>query len=346
MLQKIYDNSPRNEELSQAVARVVIMGIVTLMFIGVAFYRPAVNTGVVFAGSYFLFALIWLAFIKWVPHRFPVRRYVSIFSDLGIASIGMYSLDAYGAALYPLYLWIIVGNGMRFGQKYLLVAMVIGVTGFGVAQYYTTYWQHNEPMGIGLLTGMIILPLFYLVLIRRLHQAIEHAQFAASHDAMTGLVNRSHFIDRLEYEVDRSERYGNQFCVFYIDLDDFKKINDTYGHQQGDEVLISVANRLLSVVRASDMVARLGGDEFAVLTLSLKGQTAIEQLAVKLIDSLSEPIVVQGQPLCHSASLGVSSYPTHGVSVNALMNAADHAMYRAKHSGKNSYSLCLQASVD
>jgi diguanylate cyclase (GGDEF)-like protein/PAS domain S-box-containing protein len=161
----------------------------------------------------------------------------------------------------------------------------------------------------------------------------------AHHDALTGLPNRLLFSDRLSQALFQADRRGKGFSVFYIDLDNFKPINDRWGHDQGDLVLKEAARRLLSCLRREDTAARLGGDEFAVV-LS-EGRDGAAVVAQKIIAAISAPLTgPKGKPLGQKlgVSLGISVYPEDGASAIELLEHADEAMYSVKHGAKNSFA--------
>jgi diguanylate cyclase (GGDEF)-like protein len=258
-------------------------------------------------------------------------------------------VGSFGAALYPLYLWVIVGNGMRFGPRCLIIAMAIGLGGFMTSALFNGYWSQNIPTAVGLGIGMIVLPLFYLVLIKRLHmlnerldQQLSKASYAATHDALTDLANRAYFFQRIDEEIGAGERYKEKFAILFIDLDGFKAINDTYGHQYGDMTLKTVAKRLKKFVRKSDIVCRLGGDEFGVLLHGVHNSEDLRRFSQKLIKSLSAPIAINRYTVKVTASVGISLYPNHGSTPDELINKADQAMYRTKNKGKNGYTFYLE----
>jgi diguanylate cyclase (GGDEF)-like protein len=166
-------------------------------------------------------------------------------------------------------------------------------------------------------------------------QAVYEKQ--AAQDALTGLVSRRLFEDRLEHAISVVRRLGHALALLYIDLDDFKPINDSFGHDAGDAVLKEVALRLRSAARDSDTVARLGGDEFAVLMESDCGRVGAAALAARIIDTISCPIDVDGHECRVRASIGIAIMPSQTVDKKALMKAADEAMYRAKTAGGSTY---------
>lgn len=153
----------------------------------------------------------------------------------------------------------------------------------------------------------------------------------AYHDGLTGLANRLLLADRFNGAVVRAKRNSKCFALLMIDLNDFKSVNDLYGHAAGDAVLIATARRLACSVRATDTVARLGGDEFVLIIESLEEQQEIAKLGEKLFDSLSAPIPFDTGVLeSVSASIGVAVYPDDGLSLNEMLAVADQAMYDCK----------------
>lgn len=169
--------------------------------------------------------------------------------------------------------------------------------------------------------------------------AEERAEFLATRDPLTGLPNRMLVNDRLEQGIANAARKNGQLAFMFIDLDRFKTINDSLGHDVGDELLKRVAARLSACVRVSDTVARLGGDEFAVILENLQSndQEGAQNVAEKMIASLASPIMINNQHLNTSCSIGISLYPDDGADPQTLMKHADVAMYDAKAKGRNNY---------
>jgi diguanylate cyclase (GGDEF)-like protein/PAS domain S-box-containing protein len=170
----------------------------------------------------------------------------------------------------------------------------------------------------------------------------------AHHDALTGLPNRFLALDRLNQAIGNSNREQRRVSVVFVDLDNFKRINDSLGHSVGDGVLVEVARRLAGVLRAGDTVARLGGDEFLVVLPSLARVGDVEQVVEKLFASLREPIEVDGYRLHMSASAGIAMHPDDGLTADDLLRSADAAMYEAKREGRRNwrfFSPALQAEA-
>lgn len=168
-------------------------------------------------------------------------------------------------------------------------------------------------------------------------EAQERLRYIAHHDTLTQLPNRSMMMDRLQHAIKRARRDGTRIAILFIDLDHFKMINDTLGHDVGDRAIKEVARLLLSSLRAADTVVRFGGDEFVILLEEIHQQEEVTRLVRKVLAALSAPIHMQGQELFMSASIGVTLCPDDGDDVNTLLKHADIAMYRAKEYGRNRY---------
>jgi len=159
----------------------------------------------------------------------------------------------------------------------------------------------------------------------------------AHHDSLTGLPNRILFNDRLEKAIETAKRNKKTIALLFIDLDHFKEINDSLGHNFGDEILKIISNRLLEVTRDEDSIARLGGDEFTVILEKLSQVQDASLIANKIINALSQAIIVAENTLYISCSIGISIYPDDGVSAQNLLKFADSAMYKAKDEGRNNF---------
>ena len=172
------------------------------------------------------------------------------------------------------------------------------------------------------------------VLERKKAEQREHE--LATRDALTGLLNRRSLMEHLEHAVVNATRRKEQFALLFLDLDKFKNINDTLGHDVGDELLRQVATRLLEAVRESDEVARLGGDEFVVLIEALASSSLAAKVAKKIALSLARPYTISAHQVKTSASIGIGLFPQDGASMQSLINRADRAMYHAKQMKRGS----------
>lgn len=182
--------------------------------------------------------------------------------------------------------------------------------------------------------------------VRNMEQRIAHAQrveYLAFHDSLTGLPNRAFFTQLLTQGMHHSKRYNKQLALLFLDLDRFKMINDSLGHDAGDELLKEMSRRLNKAVRVSDVVARLGGDEFVVLLPEIETITQAEIVAEKVLSVICEPFTLAGQELHITVSIGVAVYPRDGEDEQSLLKSADIAMYYAKERGKNNVQFSSEA---
>ncbi len=170
-------------------------------------------------------------------------------------------------------------------------------------------------------------------------ESAERFTYLAQYDQLTGLPNRNLFRDRLTQAIARARREDGRPALLCLDLDRFKEINDTFGHETGDQVLRNVAGRLADCVRAGDTIARLGGDEFVIILDNLVTATDAEKLARKILLAFSQPTRLDSTDFYVTPSIGLAIYPEHGSDTNSLLKHADIAMYHAKNEGRNNFQL-------
>lgn len=189
---------------------------------------------------------------------------------------------------------------------------------------------------------------------QRLCQREQELQHAAFHDPLTELPNRRYLIERVETALADAQRRQETVALILIDLDHFKPINDSYGHDAGDLMLRTIGHRLREHVRSNDMVARLGGDEFAVLICGPQAQAQAEEIAARLLEELAKPVLYGASQLAVTISIGAALYPQHAVQFAGLYKSADEALYRAKQQGRSGFVIqsdslspqaCLQLDV-
>jgi|GEM_PF-3106240 len=215
-----------------------------------------------------------------------------------------------------------VWNRTRDGEIFLAEECITAIPGpDGEAEYYVAVFQN--------------------VTETRQREAQMHHR--AYHDILTNLPNRALFLDRLEQALSQADRHGHRVAVLFIDLDNFKAINDRWGHECGDRVLQQAAERMAQCIRVSDTVCRLGGDEFTILLAHLDEERDAARVADKLLKLLHNPFAACGTRFTLSASIGIALHPPHGAEPQGLISTADRAMYQAKQGGKDRY---LFASVE
>jgi diguanylate cyclase (GGDEF)-like protein/PAS domain S-box-containing protein len=167
----------------------------------------------------------------------------------------------------------------------------------------------------------------------------QHLDHLAHHDQLTGLPNRHYLSHHLPGAIEEAKRNGTMLAVLFLDLDRFKDINDSRGHETGDKLLKTVAERVRATVRREDMVVRMGGDEFIVILQAVRQAQVIHETAARINEALSAPVIVDGRPLVATVSIGVSLFPRDGADMGELLRHSDTAMYQAKDSGRNNFQL-------
>lgn len=206
--------------------------------------------------------------------------------------------------------------------------------------YLMKFFSIGAALFLFIAAGALIIA--FAVTKQKLYQA--QLQVMALFDPLTKLPNRVLFFDRLKMTAEHSRRYGSAFGLLYIDLDGFKQVNDTLGHEAGDELLGIVGNILLKSCRRSDTVARLGGDEFAVIYAGFDSLAAVEVFTDRIITTLQSSFELTAGKVSIGASIGIAFFPMDSDNLEELVNLADKAMYTAKHQGKNTYILASSMS--
>src|SRR5579862_6363116 len=173
----------------------------------------------------------------------------------------------------------------------------------------------------------------------QLFEKQQHLDHLAHHDQLTGLPNRLHLAHYLPGAIEQARRDKTMLAVLFLDLDRFKHINDSRGHETGDKLLMTVAERVRSTVRREDIVVRMGGDEFIVVLQGVKDPELINEMAGRINEALSAPVIVDGRPLNTTVSIGVSLFPRDGSDMGELLRHSDTAMYQAKDRGRNNFML-------
>jgi diguanylate cyclase (GGDEF)-like protein len=198
------------------------------------------------------------------------------------------------------------------------------------------------PISLLVLTTALAFTLLIFYRIRKIEHELSSSEDQArqliGHDPLSGLANRLLFSMRLDQELARSSRDTAGLAVFFLDLDRFKDVNDTHGHQAGDELIQGVAKRLSALLRTSDTLSRFGGDEFAIIQTNVKSEVDAEKLGRRILESITEPFAIAGTQVSVGVSIGIALAPENGVEREILMQLADTALYQSKNDGRNRYS--------
>ncbi len=235
--------------------------------------------------------------------------------------------------------WHDVARELRVGSA-AAVPLMHRKERLGVMLFYCTETHVFDDENVKLLVHMaknVSFALNNLELEEERKRSEDRIHYLATHDALTGIANRAMFGELLRLAVDSGNRYDRRFAVMFIDLDRFKIINDTLGHDAGDILLKTVSARFQTCLRNSDVLARLGGDEFVVLAQEVETQEHISTVARKLLSEAKRTVDVSGQECRVTASIGIALFPRDGDNTETLIKSADAAMYLAKEEGKNNY---------
>ena len=329
------------QEQGQALARILLAGFGTVLFLVLRELGYG-DTPFMVSLVYLLSSVLYLSFVTRHRTRFLFRRYIVILLDLSLATYLAAYFPSAGIAFYPLFLWVMIGNGLRYSQYHMQFATLVGLLGFTGAMASSGYLWQQPGTYIGLMFGLVLMPKFFMVMIQRLsaanvelQQQKEQAEFMATHDVLTGLPNRAYLHTRMQQSLARAQRRGSKVAVAFIDLDSFKSINDSFGHEYGDFLLAQLAEAMRDVVRASDTVARLGGDEFVVVIEDDEQETRIERVIERLFECVGRYYRIAEYETYVTWSCGVVIYPHDGEDIHTLLKHADTAMYAAKNQGPN-----------
>ncbi|MGB5649215.1 MAG: GGDEF domain-containing protein [Sedimenticolaceae bacterium] len=212
-------------EQGQAITRIILAALGAILFFGARQYGHGDNPFLL-SVAYLLASVFYLSFISRHKDDYQWRRYVVILLDLGVASFLTGYFGQAGIAFYPLFLWVMVGNGLRYGEHFMQVATLFGLLGFSTALASSGFLWQQPAAYIGLMSGLVLMPKFFLVMIDRLAEANtelkaqkDHAEYMATHDVLTGLPNRACLHARMDQTLARARRTGNDVAVAFIDLD-------------------------------------------------------------------------------------------------------------------------------
>lgn len=301
----------------------MILGFPAVLFVGILFgYRHN--------GNHVLWANVAVAV-----------TYLLVFTGVSISGGPLISPATYVIPIPPLLAFCIIGRGPGFFWMSIVLATQLGLFSIAYRGYEFPFLvdasnaEINEGIDwvIAYIAIMAIAVVYETMNMRLKHERdAEHAryEFMATHDPLTDLPNRVLFHDQLNRSVLRGQRDDSHFSLLYIDLNGFKPINDQYGHEAGDKVLICVSRNIESSLREVDMVARLGGDEFAIILEGCGDSPTIDRMVRKVAGSIATPVVIGNQSVSVKASIGTATYPQDGLDGDSLVHAADQHMYTVK----------------
>ncbi|MFH1808117.1 MAG: diguanylate cyclase [Pseudomonadota bacterium] len=267
---------------------------------------------------------------SWQPSRSPLAALV--LGAIGLSVVGVLDLvTGFEIAVSPFYLFPVVSVAHYAGRRWGLLAAVLAAITWGLLDVAAGH-LYTHPV-IAVWNSVTRLAFFGVAawLYGQLRETLQRERMAATHDGLTGALNRRALLDAVELELERGRRSNRPWSLLYIDLDNFKQLNDRHGHAQGDLALRAVVDEMRRTLRQLDQVARIGGDELVVL-LPETAEAAAHSSAQRLRDALEGLFKAQGWPL--GLSMGALTVTAHHASVNDYLQRADGLMYQAKHGGK------------
>jgi len=331
------ENIYYQEEKNYASSRLMALIIVTC--ISLVFYQQA-DGEVEKMALYVALVLIALSMISILHYfiliRFPsmlleVRKNTLIFLDLLVLTFLIALFNEQGLFLLPLYIIIVMRNGLSLGITYFYTSIVLAGISWGLLLKYSPYWSEHVDIIATFAITTLLIPLFYLRFITRIHEknhelskVLISTEYDANYDTLTGIANRKMYKEYIQKTMKERE----PFALLFIDLNKFKVINDNYGHDVGDKVLQEAVSRLSQAIDHDDFIARLGGDEFVIITKRKK--IFLNKFVEKIEQNTIGKHVVNGIMIPISLSIGISIYPDDSADEMMLSKYADEAMYSAK----------------
>lgn len=351
-------NIIRNDvELEQAFIRCVLVLLVTLYLWTYPQAEP------LFPGSPRVVSLAYLiisipVFI-WIinrPGQLHLRRITFTVMDQAMIAYAA-SFGGHTIPIIAIAYWVIIGSGFRYGRGYLYLSAGTGLLGIIYNMAFNPEWADYLFIGWSYLLSILIVVFYTTSLLSRvietnlkLNESLKHLSNLAHIDSLTGLPNRLALVERLQQSIAMTKRLRTYLSLLYFDIDGFKAVNDTFGHNQGDALLKEVAQRIKERIRSTDMIARLGGDEFVIVLECTRLPQDSELVAATILDTIRgieidgvHHVIGTHMTLHVSASIGISVYgpdiSTVTPSVEEFIKRADDTMYMAKQAGKGCYRI-------
>ena len=345
-------DAARGIEVGQARTR-LICTLVGLCGFGAIATSVNLPTGIVIIGAGFcVYALLYLVLVHTRPVPTHARRGFAVIVD----SLANVIVASYGGAFaaYAGFLFLVtIGWGLRFGRHYLFLATALTILGMACNLAFSPYWQEQLLFGATIIFGLIANSVNAAILQGRIaegnHQLaekVEEVSRLAWQDQLTKLPNRPYFRDRLVQMLAAAARNKRQVALLLFDIDGFKAVNDTLGHEAGDRLLLEIAERVGRRVRQADTFARVGGDEFVILLDIGQDRSEAVPVAETLVGAIAEIDLFAAQGLRVGASVGIASSGALAGReriADELLMQADRAMYEAKRAGKGRYKFADEA---
>ncbi len=271
----------------------------------------------------------------------PKHTNVFIFLDIIMVSSTLAIIPEKGAFLHPILLFLVVNTGLNYGHKIMLNCNAFVIFAFTFTVITNSYWQNNLSITLSVYLLMLLIPFYLIPIIKGLEISTYDLNEKAHKDHLTGLYNRSSIAAKLEKVFEYSRKNNVMSAVFYFDLDSFKKVNDQLGHKAGDELLVAVANNLLSSFRDKDLIFRVGGDEFVLISEAVINKEDAITIANKILKSVVMATEQTNINIDVTASIGIVCIGSKDIKLQTdtkkYITIADKAMYVAKKTGKSKY---------
>jgi len=344
------------ERLAARVRVVVVALLLITPIYKIIYYpdNPVYLLGLVITAVAMLFAVAILLYLRWRPYR-PWLGFLSTLLDTGFVTAALTLFVFVGSPLiasnsrvtFDIYFLAIIAMSLRQDRRICLVVGSFTVLQYaGLIEFITHAYDINAPeiqnpstgtySGVDQFTRVVFLA-SAVVITYSIVTRSQRLLYRSVRDTMTGLFNRGYFDTLLEFEIERARRYGRKFALVMVDVDHFKRINDTHGHPTGDAVLRALARALRLGVRHSDVVVRYGGEEFLLLLHETEGSSAFDK--AELLRQTVAKLILKPAGIGHSIKLTVSAglahYPEDGATARTLLTAADQRLLRAKQAGRN-----------
>ena len=362
-IEMISNPSERWNELQNIFIDQVLGGLMVLIFFSLPFgLSRSFTSG--WQPLYTLQIIMTVIFVCFYPFRKKASFFVkSIFAIIFFGILGIGALPTFGLAggsgiillVFTNFLVAVIFSPRTTGIIATGSLAIVAIIGAGIitgnirphidANDYIVQISSWVTIGVG--TATILLIMFRSMsilqkstydLLQEIHKQKKQIVYLANHDQLTGLPLMRLARDRLEIASSHAIRYNKKVAVLFIDLDGFKKINDTYGHESGDYVLQQTAQRIRQAIRAEDTIARISGDEFLAILGDVTEPQAVANIAKKIILTLSQPILQGDKSMSVGASIGISLFPDDASDLDTSKRLADDAMYRVKKTGKNNFT--------